>query len=63
MGFVSPEVVILTKTELQERLDAAFQKGVARGTFEALDKSRLHAKVAEEFREWVASDGGSNPIS
>jgi hypothetical protein len=31
---VSPEVVILTKAELEKMLDAAFQRGVERGNFE-----------------------------
>lgn len=31
---VSSEVCIMTRRELQDRLDASFQKGVVRGRFE-----------------------------
>jgi len=34
MPDISPNVVILTRAELKERENAAFQRGVARGRFE-----------------------------
>lgn len=52
MTAISPNVVILTRAELRERLDAEFQRGVARGKFEAQDRSRV-ARNCANWRDGV----------
>jgi len=49
MADISPNVVILTRSELQAREDAAFQRGVERGKFEA---GHVSTKVARNCKYW-----------
>jgi len=54
MADISPDVVILTRAELQERESKAFQRGVERGRFEAAsDRSRTSEKVARNCAHWI----------
>jgi hypothetical protein len=46
---ISPEVVILTRNELRRIEDEAFQRGVARGKFEAASTSD---RVARNCANW-----------
>jgi hypothetical protein len=58
---LSPDIVIMTRAELEYIKNEAFQKGVRRGRFEeAVDKSYIHqaAQIArgdiyhERYRTW-----------
>lgn len=51
---VSPNVVILTAAELKAREDAAFQRGVERGKFEAQSAAnRTRLPIAENCANWT----------
>lgn len=50
---VSSSVVIMTKDELRAKEDAAFQRGVARGKFEASAKGQSE-RVARNCVNWQA---------
>lgn len=51
--YISQNVVILTRAELREREDAAFQRGVERGKFEAQSAaSRDKLPIAQNCRYW-----------
>lgn len=48
---ISPNIVILTRDELRAKEDAAFQRGVQRGRFEAAAPDP-HAHVARNCANW-----------
>ena len=52
MSDISPNVVILTRNELRAREDAAYQRGVERGKFEA---THVNTKVARNCKYWRAA--------
>lgn len=47
---ISANVVILTRAQLRAREDAAFQRGVERGKFEARYSDRDRDRAADETR-------------
>lgn len=57
---ISPEVVILTRAELKAKEDAAFQRGVRRGRFEADDDRQL-ARALHRPAEDVPADSAWQP--
>lgn len=57
---ISPNVVILTRDELRAREDAAFQRGVERGKFEASSKAQSE-RVARNCTNWRSADRPAYP--
>lgn len=52
MADISPGICILTASDLQRRLDAEYQRGVARGKFEASAAARSE-RVSRNCANWT----------
>ena len=59
MSKVSPNVVIMTKDELRARENAAFQRGVARGKFEAATPSLRVSRNCANYHDGICNVCGA----
>ena len=52
LALISPDVVILTRVDLQKIKDDAYQRGVQRGIFEATNKDYRNEPIAANCINW-----------